>query len=75
MGKRRARARILFNSGLRTVDDIKKAPLPKLTGLPLIGPKMARKIKEQVGGTVKQQEWQSLKRKKETEKQKTLTDF
>lgn len=71
----RTRARILYNSGLRTIDDIKKAPIPKLTGLPLIGPKLAQKIKEQLGGTVKQQEWENLKKKKETEKQRSLTEF
>jgi helicase len=71
----RARARILFNSGFRSLDDLKRAPLPKLTGLPLIGPKIAQKIKEQVGGIVKEQEWQSLKNKKETEKQRAITDF
>ena len=71
----RARARILFDSGFRSVDDLKRAPLPKLTGLPLIGPKIAQKIKEQVGGIVKEQEWQSLKKKKETEKQRAITDF
>jgi len=71
----RTRARILYNSGLRTIDEIKKAPIPKLTGLPLIGPKLAQKIKEQVGGTVKQQEWENLKKKKETEKQRSLTEF
>jgi helicase len=74
-GVGRARARILFDSGFRSVDDLKRAPLPKLTGLPLIGPKIAQKIKEQVGGIVKEQEWQSLKKKKETEKQRALTDF
>jgi helicase len=71
----RTRARTLYNSGLRTIYDIKKAPIPKLTGLPLIGPKLAQKIKEQVGGTVKQQEWENLKKKKETEKQRSLTEF
>lgn len=71
----RVRARILFNSGLRSIDDLKRAPLPKLIGLPLIGTKIAQKIKEQVGGIVKEQEWQSLKKKKEIEKQRALTDF
>jgi len=74
-GVGRARARILFDSGLRSVDDLKRAPLPKLTGLPLIGPRLAQKIKEQVGGYVKEQEWQSLKKRKDTEKQRALTDF
>jgi helicase len=71
----RVRARILFNSGLRSIDDLKRTPLPKLIGLPLIGTKIAQKIKEQVGGIVKEQEWQSLKKKKEIEKQRALTDF
>jgi helicase len=71
----RARARVLFNSGFRSVDDLKRAPLPRLIGLPLIGPKLAQKIKEQVGGFVKEQEWQSLKKKKDTEKQRAITDF
>jgi helicase len=71
----RARARILFDSGFKTVDDLKRAPLPRLIGLPLIGPRIAQKIKEQVGGYVKEQEWQSLKKKKETEQQRALTDF
>ena len=71
----RSRARILYNSGFRTVDDLKRAPLPKLTGLPLIGPKLAQNIKEQVGGYVKEEEWQNLKKKKETEQQRALTEF
>ena len=71
----RVRARIMFNSGFKTVDDLKRVPLPRLTGLPLIGPRLAQKIKEQVGGYVKKDEWQSLKNKKETEKQRALTDF
>jgi helicase len=71
----RVRARIMFNSGFRTVDDLKRVPLPRLNGLPLIGPRLAQKIKEQVGGYVKQDEWKNLKKKKETEKQRALTDF
>jgi helicase len=71
----RARARVLFNSGLRSVDDLKRAPLPKLTRLPLIGPRIAQKIKEQVGGYVKADEWQNLKKKKSKEQQRALTEF
>jgi helicase len=71
----RARARVLYNSGLRSVDDVKRASLRKLTGLPLIGPRLAQKIKEQVGGYVKADEWQNLKKKKETEQQRALTEY
>ena len=71
----RARARVLYNSGFRTVEDLKRAPLPRLIGLPLIGSRLAQKIKEQVGGFVKQEEWQNLKNKKDTERQRSLKDF
>ncbi|MBT8171684.1 DEAD/DEAH box helicase [Candidatus Bathyarchaeota archaeon] len=71
----RVRARILFNSGLKTVDDLKRVPLSRLNGLPLIGPILALKIKEQVGGFVKTVALQDIKIKKEPEKQRTLTDF
>jgi helicase len=74
-GVGRARARVLFNSGFRSIDDLKRAPLPKLTGLPLIGPRLAQKIKEQVGGYVKADEWQSLKKKKPTAQQRALTEY
>ena len=70
----RVRARILFNSGLRTVDDLRTAPIEKLTSLPLIGPKLAKKIKEQVGGFVKSEEWKKLKKKKTLEQQ-ALTEY
>jgi helicase len=77
-GVGRARARVLYNSGLRSVDDVKRAPLRKLTGLPLIGPRLAQKIKEQVGGYVKADDWQNLKKrtkKKKTEQQRALTEY
>jgi len=65
----RVRARVLYNSGLKTIEDIKKVPLGKLTSLPLIGPKLAKKIKEQIGGFVKLREWKKLKKEKEWEQQ------
>jgi len=65
----RVRARTLHNAGLKTISDLKTAPLEKLTSLPLIGPKLAKKIKEQVGGFVKEKEWKKLKRKKTLEQQ------
>ncbi len=70
----RARARILYNSGLKTVEDLKHEPVEDLTKLPLIGPKLAKKIKEQVGGFVKAEEWKKLKEEKGSEQQ-PLTDY
>jgi len=70
----RVRARILYNSGLKTIKDLKVAPLEKLVSLPLIGPKLAKKIKEQVGGFVKSEEWKKLKKAKTLE-QRALTQY
>ncbi|HIE14955.1 TPA: DEAD/DEAH box helicase [Candidatus Bathyarchaeota archaeon] len=69
----RVRARILFDAGFKNVEDLKRAPLQKLISLPLIGPAVAKKIKEQVGGLVKLEEWETLMKKK-TEQQ-ALTEY
>ena len=70
----RARARVMFNAGLRTIEDLRKASIETLSNLPLIGPKMAKRIKEQVGGFFKSREWESLSRRKESE-QHALTEY
>lgn len=73
-GVGRVRGRIIFNAGYKTIDDIKHAPLDDLTNLPLIGPRLAKKIKEQVGGFVKKDTWEKLEKGEEW-KQKALTEF
>jgi helicase len=73
-GVGRVRGRILYNARLRTIDDVKHAPIGKLTSLPLIGPRLAKKIKEQVGGFVRKEEWKKLK-EEETWEQKALTEY
>jgi helicase len=70
----RARARVLFNSGIKTIDDVKLVPISKLVGLPLIGAKVAQKIKKQVGSSVEIQQIEKLN-PKTPKKQKSLTDF
>ena len=70
----RVRARVLHDAGLKTVRDLKRTPVEKLTSLPLIGPKLAKKIKEQVGGFVRAKEWERLK-KREVSEQKALTEY
>jgi helicase len=70
----RVRARILHNAGLKTLDELKKASMEQLTALPLIGPKLAKRIKDQVGGFIKAEEWKKLKKGDEWQ-QRALTEY
>jgi helicase len=56
----RVRAQVLYNSGYTTQSKLKRANLNRLIALPLIGPRLAKTIKEQVGGVVDAVEWKSL---------------
>lgn len=69
----RVRARMLYNAGFRTIESLKRAPISRLAEIPLIGGKLARQIKEQVGGVVEEEEWRRLE-ELEAE-QKALTAF
>jgi helicase len=73
-GVGRVRGRIMYDAGFQTIEEIKHAPLESLTGLPLIGPRLAKKIKEQVGGFVKKEAWEQLEKGDEW-KQKSLADY
>ena len=73
-GVGRARARILYNSGLKTISDLKRAPLGRLIELPLIGSRVAKRIKEQAGGFVKSEEWKKLD-KEESPEQQSLAKY
>ena len=70
----RVRGRILFNAGFHTLTDLKHAPLPQLTQLPLIGPQVAKRIKDQVGGLIRTKDLSYLDQVEEWE-QKALSDF
>ena len=69
----RVRARVLYNSGFPTVASLKRAPVSKLVEIPLIGPRLAKVIKEQVGGVVDEDEWKRLETA--SSEQRSLTDF
>jgi helicase len=73
-GVGRVRGRIIYNAGYKTIEDMKHAALDDLTNLPLIGPRLAKKIKEQVGGFVKKDSWERLEKQDEW-KQKALTEY
>jgi len=74
-GVGRVRGRIIFNAGFQTVEDLKHASVEELTALPSVGPRLAKKIKEQVGGFVKKETWESLGKAPEEATQKGLFDF
>jgi len=73
-GVGRVRGRILYNAGYKTIEEIKHAAIKDLVSLPLIGPRLAKKIKEQVGGFVRKEEWKKLEKGEEWE-QKALTEY
>lgn len=73
-GVGRVRGRILYNAGYKTIEDIKHAQIEDLMNLPLIGPKLAKKIKGQVGGFVKKGTWEKIEKEEEW-KQKALTEY
>ena len=64
----------MYNAGYKTIDEIKHAPFDDLMNLPLIGPRLAKKIKGQVGGFVKKEMWEKLD-KGENWNQKALTEY
>jgi helicase len=65
----RARGRILFNAGYKTVEDVKQAKTEALAKLPLIGPKLAARIIEQSHGRKEEPSGETV------QKQRLLTDF
>ena len=68
----RIRGRIIYNAGYKTIEDLKLASLEDLTHLPSVGPRLAKKIKEQVGGPIVEKEtWDDWDKEQEF-KQKTL---
>lgn len=73
-GVGRVRGRIIYNAGYRTIEDIKHASIEELTNLPLFGPRVAKRVKEQVGGFVKRDAWEKLEKGEEW-KQKALTEY
>jgi helicase len=73
-GVGRVRGRIIYNAGYKTINDIKHATLEELTNLPLIGPRVAKRIKEQVGGFVKKEVWEKLEKGEEW-KQRALSEY
>jgi helicase len=76
-GVGRVRARMLYDAGLKTIDDIKERSLEQLMSIRTIGPSLAKKIKEQAGGLIKADEWEKAKKAKpsDVEQQVVLTEY
>jgi helicase len=72
----RVRARMLYNNGMKTTEDLKYASATDLMKIPLIGPTLAKKIKEQVGGKIKAEEWEVMRTEaSDTEEQRLLSEY
>jgi len=69
----RVRAKVLYKSGFTTQAKLKRASLRQLTAIPLIGARLSKSIKEQVGGLVDEVEWKRLD--KMIIEQSSLTSF
>ncbi|MEM2942146.1 MAG: DEAD/DEAH box helicase [Candidatus Bathyarchaeia archaeon] len=74
-GVGRVRARMLYNSGFHTIADLRKASLGSLNVVPTIGIAMAKKIKDQVGGRLKAEEWDAFKKGERFDEQKLMTEY
>jgi helicase len=73
-GVGRVRGRIIYSAGYKTAEEIKRASLNELSSLPLIGPKLAKRMKEQVGGFAKKETLDKIDEEAEW-KQKALTEY
>jgi helicase len=51
-GVGRVRARVMYDAGFKTIEDLYNIPLSELTRLPLIGPTVGKRIKEQVNDLI-----------------------
>jgi len=74
-GVGRVRARALYNAGLKTTENIRRASPAQLAEIPFIGTKLAKKIKEQAGGLIKSEEWEELRSAHDETEQSLLTEY
>ena len=76
-GVGRVRARMLYDAGLKSIDDIKERSLEQLMSIRTIGPSLAKRIKEQAGGLIEADEWEKAKkaRPSDAEQQVVLTEY
>ena len=61
----RVRSRVLFSAGYTSLRSLRDASVEQLLTVPTFGPALVKSIKEQVGNTLKTEEWERLKRDKD----------
>ncbi|MEM2989231.1 MAG: DEAD/DEAH box helicase [Candidatus Bathyarchaeia archaeon] len=71
-GVGRVRARALYNAGYRDEESLRRATAGELLSVPTIGPAIARRIKEYVGGKIAPEDWALLKGKRKGFEQRSL---
>ena len=72
-GVGRVRARMLYNAGYKTLEDLKKATPEELLKVPTIGVQVVKRIKEQLGKPISELEERKLKAKEK--EQKRIIDY
>jgi helicase len=69
----RVRARALYNAGYRDAESLRRAAVSELLSVPTIGPAIAKRIKEHVGGKLTQEDWAILRGRGKRFEQRPLT--
>ena len=72
-GVGRVRARALYNAKYRDEEGLRRASVGELLGVPTIGPAIAKRIKEYVGGKLAPGDWELLRGKRKKFEQRSLT--
>jgi helicase len=70
----RIRGRILHNKGYHTIKDIKQASFEDLKNIPLIGIRLAKKLKEQIGSPITKVDKEKIAENKEW-KQESISEY
>ncbi len=70
----RVRGRLLFNAGYTTLRALRDASIEQLLAVPTFGPALVKNVKEQVGNTLKAEEWKRLKKESSWE-QTSISKF
>jgi len=74
-GVGRKRGRLLYKNGIKTIDDLKKAPIMKLLNIPTLGRSVLRDIFQQIGREFDTPDFPQEEMEKKKPGQTRLTSF